>query len=133
MCAHAVRVAVKKIEGVEAVEVSLNRGVAVIRFRPDNRATIGQVRRAIRTNGFTPKAAEVRIAGTVVEREGRLALEVPGSDSAYVMQEAAESQGAVTQLRAVAGRPAIIEGSVPETGRRGDGPWTLEVWRFSLP
>ncbi len=133
MCAHAVRVAVKKIEGVEAVEVSLNRGVAVIRFRPDNRVTIEQVRRAIRINGFTPKAADVRVTGTVVAREGRFVLEVPGADSAYALKEAPESHGAVMQLRAVAGRPLIIEGSVPETPRRGDGPWTLEVRRFSLP
>jgi copper chaperone CopZ len=126
-----VRVAVNKIEGVETTEVSLNRGLAVIRFGRDNRATLEQVRQAIRRNGFTPKAAEVRIAGAVAERAGELTLVVPGQDRPYRLRGHPESADVLARLRQVApDQEVVVEGRVPEAGRDGDASWIIEVRAF---
>ena len=63
ICAHAVSVAVKKIDGVESVEVTLNRGHAEIKLKPGNRVRIEQIWEAVRKQGLTPKEARVVVRG----------------------------------------------------------------------
>ena len=49
------RVAIRKLPGVESVDVSLERGAAEIRLRSDNRVTVPQLRKIIRdTDPGTP-------------------------------------------------------------------------------
>lgn len=127
------RVAIRRIEGVEAVEVSLNHGLATITFRPENRVTVEQVRRAIRSNGFTPKAAEVRASGRIVEQDGRLVLAASGQTAVYTLVDDREAQPTVADIRSTAmGRDVTVEGRVPETTGRGESPLTLEVRRFTV-
>jgi hypothetical protein len=78
VCAHAVRVAVLKLEGVEGIDVSLKTGSAVVRLRPGNRVTLPQLRQIIKDNGFTSKDATVTALGTLVERGGKPALDISG-------------------------------------------------------
>lgn len=118
------RVAVKKIDGVESVDVSLNRGLAVIRFRPEQRVAVQQVREAIRANGFTPKAAQVRVAGRLVKRGDRLALATPGEGDIFLLAAHADPPGRE-------GDEVVVEGLVPETKRGTTGPLTLEVHMIS--
>jgi copper chaperone CopZ len=80
-----VRVAVRKLEGVESVDVSLERGAATIALRPGNRITLPQLRQIIKNNGFTAKDATVTVIGTVVERGGKPALSVTGTDVVWLM------------------------------------------------
>jgi copper chaperone CopZ len=80
-----VRVAVRKLEGVESVDVSLERGAATIALRPGNRITLPQLRQIIKNNGFTAKDATVTVIGTVVERGGKPALSVTGTDVVWLL------------------------------------------------
>jgi copper chaperone CopZ len=80
-----VRVAVRKLEGVESVDVSLERGAATIALRPGNRITRPQLRQIIKNNGFTAKDATVTVIGTVVERGGKPALSVTGTDVVWLL------------------------------------------------
>lgn len=128
------RVAVKKLEGVEQVDVSLNIGLAVITFAPDNRVTVEQVREAIRKNGFTPKEAEVRLAGRVSETGGKLILQVPGWDRPYLLLDHPENAGATSQMRSSAlGKDVVIDAVVPEAPKRGAPSDTLRVRSFVIP
>lgn len=79
------RVAVRKLEGVESVDVSLERGAATIALRPGNRITLPQLRQIIRNNGFTAKDATVTVIGTVIERGGKPALSVTGTDVVWLL------------------------------------------------
>lgn len=133
MCAHTVRVALNKIDGVESAEVSLNRGEAVVRFKRENRVTIEQIRTAIRSNGFTPKAAEVRVRGRVVEEKGELTLSVPGQDETYRLLADPAVPDAVTRVRHAAGQDVVIEGTVPETAKGQSRPETVQVRALSPP
>ena len=121
------RVALTKIAGVESAEVSLNQGVAIVRFRPDNRVTVEQVREVVRSNGFTPKAADVRVRGRVIDQDGALALSVPGQNSVYRLLDHPDTAAAIPRVRASVGKTVVIEGTVPEMPRRDDPIEVLRV------
>jgi hypothetical protein len=53
----------QKVDGVDAVKVSLKDGLTVIDLRPDNRVTLAAIRQVIKNNGFVSKEANVRARG----------------------------------------------------------------------
>ena len=105
------RVAVEKIEGVEDVTVSLNEGVAVVRFARANRVSVAQVRQTIREKGFTPRDAHVRALGSIELRGDTLVLVIPGAGAAFTLRASAAMQG---QLQEAIGRVMQLEGRIPE-------------------
>ena len=129
------RVAVRKIDGVDSVEVSLDRGVASITFRPGNRVGVEQVRGAIRSNGFTPKEADVRVQGVLTEQNGVLVLTVPGEDRAFRLVDDPQAAGVTARLRGAAlGKAVVVDGTIAESKKekaRGASPATVAVRSFS--
>jgi copper chaperone CopZ len=75
-CAHAVRVAILKVKGVEGVEVSLRRAMADIRLKPGNSVALDQVRQIVKSNGFTAGEAVVTALGSVTEANSQPAIAV---------------------------------------------------------
>lgn len=127
------RVAVEKIEGVSAVEVSLERGLATIRLKPQNQVTMEKLWEAIRDNGFTLKAAEVRISGTLVREGGRLMLSVPGHETAYALEDNPEAPGVAAGLSdAPSDRMLTVEGRVPAPVKGSDRANVIQVRSISL-
>jgi hypothetical protein len=55
----------KKVEGVQIVQVSLKDGLTVLELRPDNTVTMAHLRTVIRNNGFVPKEAQITARGSV--------------------------------------------------------------------
>ena len=130
------RVVVGKIDGVRDVTVSLQQGLATIHFAPSNHVSVEQIRKAIRSNGFTPRAAEVRVAGLLFQRGDTLALRVPGSEESYVLHDAPGAAGQVAALRRLpAGPRVVLNGQLPDPSRRprGSPRATLLVRSFSVP
>jgi hypothetical protein len=128
-----VRVVVGKIEGVQSVKVSLKEGVATIQFAPLNRVTTSKIRDAIRSNGFSAREAEVRVAGSLVQRGDALALVVAGTDEVFVLHDAPGTAGVVAELRRRDPRVRVVlTGQVPrpET-REARGPQRLLVRSFA--
>ena len=78
-------VAVKKIDGVQSVDVSLNKGLVTIDLAPGNRLTMTQLRRVITSNGFSPKEAMVVVEGVLDIRSGAPTLRVDGTDETFVL------------------------------------------------
>jgi hypothetical protein len=128
-----VRVVVGKIEGVRSVNVSLKEGVATIQFAPANRVTLARIREAIRSNGFTPREAEVTAAGSLVSRGDTLTLAVSGTGDVFVLEDAPGVAGTVAELRRrVAGGRVLIRGQVPGAGKRERrGPDRMLVRSFA--
>src|SRR5579872_3404666 len=77
-CAHVVDVALKKVAGVESVEVSLNKGLATVKLKPGNSVSVPQLWELIHKNGYTPKATAVSVRGDLSNANGRLELKVRG-------------------------------------------------------
>jgi copper chaperone CopZ len=71
-----VSVAIKKLDGVESVDVSLEKASADIRLKPDNRITLPQLRQIIKNNGYPTKDAQVTARGRIVERNGTPVLDL---------------------------------------------------------
>jgi len=55
----------KKVDGIEAVNVSLKDGAVTLDLRPDNKVTLAQLRTVIRNNGFVSKDAQITARGAV--------------------------------------------------------------------
>ena len=125
------RVVVGKIEGVQSVKVSLKEGVATVQFAPSNRVTIARIREAVRSNGFTAREAEVRVAGSLVQRGDTLTLAVPGSTDTFVLQDAPGSPGQIAELRRRGdnGR-VVLTGRVPIPAKGVRRPERLLVRSF---
>lgn len=76
-------VAVKKIPGVENVNVSLNKGLVTIKLAPGNKVKMAQIRKAILDDAFTPKDANVVAVGKLVSEEGKVQFVVAGTNETF--------------------------------------------------
>jgi len=130
VCAHAVRVAIRRMEGVDSVRVSLNEGFARIAFAAGNRVTVEQVREAIRRNGFSPRESRVRVRGRLVRSGDSLALAVPGTAMRFPLVVPA---GLRAELASVADDAhLIVDGTVAEGDRRTGNTAPLRMAQFRI-
>ena len=110
-------VAVRKVQGVESVEVSLKKALASIRLRPDNRVTLTQLRQLVKSNGFTSRDIAVTVTGELGQSSDGLTLTVTGTGAVLTLV-ADQARAAVYQtLRDRAKTPrtlVTLNGVVPE-------------------
>jgi copper chaperone CopZ len=118
-CVTAIEKGIKRIRGVETVEVVAAEAVAKVKLAPSNTAGLDRVRDAIKATGYTPDTARVTVRGRVVEDAGVLKLEISGSTAHLVLRASAK------ELQPGAD-PVLLEGivSVPPNPRE---PAILEV------
>ena len=69
-------VAIRKLDGIESADVSLEKATADIRLKPGNAITLPQLRRIIRQAGYPTRDARVDARGTLTERGGKPALDL---------------------------------------------------------
>ena len=53
----------QKVDGVEAVKVSLNDGLTILELKPGNTITMAALRQIVKNNGFVSKEAQVVARG----------------------------------------------------------------------
>jgi hypothetical protein len=58
----------QKVEGVEAVRVSLKDGLTILDLKPGNAVTVANLRQIIKNNGFVAKDADIVARGTAADR-----------------------------------------------------------------
>lgn len=89
-------VALKKLDGVESVDVSLEKASADIRLRADNHLTLERIREVIRKNGYPTKDADVTARGKVVEQGGKAVFDLlNGSTIELTAKPTPEAAGVV--------------------------------------
>ena len=103
-CAYAVRGALKKFQGVDSVDVSLNKGLATVKLAPGNTIEPQQFWQAIRKNGFTPKDTRVVVRGEIVTTGGKPQLKVSGTNQIYDL--------VVAPSTLEGGKPVTVEGTL---------------------
>lgn len=116
-------VAVKKLDGVETVDVSLNEGRVTVRFARGNGVTIHQLRRTIRNQGFSPREATLTLSAVIETRDGILIAVIPGSEAAYTLIAEDEVRA---RLARGAGATFIVQGRL-EADEDGVTPNRLAV------
>src|SRR4051812_15303526 len=70
-----------KLPGIESADVSLDKASADIRLKPDNRITLPQLRELLKKNGYPTRDARIEARGRVVERGGKLVLDLLNGSS----------------------------------------------------
>ena len=115
------RVSLKAVSGVDSVDVSLEKGLAVVKMKPGNTATLKQLNEAVTKNGFTMKDSTAIVAGTVIATDGNAMLKVSGSND--VLQLVPESTSVPNALSMV-GKTISVEGTVPEAAK-GKAPVSI--------
>ena len=106
ICAHAVSVDLKRFSGVEAVDVSLNKGLATVKLKPGNTVAPGDFWEAIRKDSFTPKQTRVVVRGVV---EGGK-LKVTGTSQSYDLAADPEAPKIMDEVAKHSGNTVTIEG-----------------------
>jgi hypothetical protein len=106
-----VRVSLKSVSGVDSVDVSLAKGLASVTLKPGNRATLKQLQSAITKNGFTMKDSTAAIAGRIVSTNGKVQLQVSGSNELLTLVSGSQASGVLAQL---VGKYVVVEGTIPE-------------------
>ncbi len=102
-------VAIKKIDGVESVNVSLNQGRASIQLKPGNSLRLEQVDQAVQNNGFTPKEARVKVRGQVSVTDGKPKLRVLETNEVYELVTDSQHAKLSSEIAKQAGKQVVIE------------------------
>jgi copper chaperone CopZ len=108
-----VRVSLKAVAGVDSVDVSLEKGLAAVKMKPGNTATLKQLNEAITKNGFTMKDSRATVAGTVAEVNGTMVLRVSGSNDVLTLVP----DGLAPSSAADVGKSVIVIGIIPEAAK----------------
>lgn len=115
------RVSLKSVSGVDAVDVSLEKGRANVKMKPGNTATFKQLQEAITKNGFTMKPSNVSVAGKIVLVNGQPQLRVSDSnDLVGLIPDNPQTASA----NAMADKPVLVEGTLNEAAK-GKVPDTI--------
>jgi len=110
-----VRVSLRSVSGVDAVDVSLEKGLANVKMKPGNTATFKQLQEAITKNGFTMKPSSVRVVGKIVLVNGQPQLQVSGSnDLVNLIPDTPQIASANT----MADKLVLVEGTLNEAAKR---------------
>jgi hypothetical protein len=113
---------------VDAVDVSLDKGLASVKMKPGNATTFRQLQEAITKNGFTMKPSNVSVAGKVVMTNGQPQLQVSGSND--VVRLIPESSQTV-KVNELAGKSVLVEGTLNEA-EKGKAPDTIHYRSITL-
>ena len=119
------RVSLKSVAGVESVDVSLEKGLAAVKMKPGNTATLKQLQGAITKNGFTMKESNATVAGTILVADGKTQLKVSGSND--VLQLVPRSQE-VPNASLMQSKSVEITGTIPKAVK-GNSP-DLLIYQF---
>jgi copper chaperone CopZ len=115
-CAHVVDVALKKVAGVESVEVSLNKGLATVKLKPGNTVSVPQLWELIHKNGYTPKSTAILVRGDLETVSGRLRLKISGTNDTLALAASPKNPTAYSEASNKLGQTVTLQG-VMEPGK----------------
>lgn len=121
------RVALAKVDGVASVEVTLKRGVAVIRLSEGNRVTLSELRRIVKDAGYTSQDAAVTATGRIVTRDGAPHLVVEKTQEAFRLEAHAETPDALREEARWQESPVEVTGTIPAPAAGATTPATLRA------
>lgn len=109
-CAHIVDVAMKKVPGVDTVNVSLNKGLATVKLKPGNTVSVPQFWELLHQKGYTPKTTEVFARGELAGGPGRLQLKISGTNDVLNLRPDPKNAAAYSEATKKVGQSAVVQG-----------------------
>jgi copper chaperone CopZ len=104
-----VSVAVKKIDGVQSVNVSLKNGLVTIELAVGNHLTLPELRRVITSNGFSPKEATVVVDGALDTASGTPSFRMDGTNETFTLARMPSASAAFDEVTRIAAQRAHVE------------------------
>ena len=92
-CAHVVNAGLKKVAGVESVDVSLNKGLATVKLKAGNTVRLQDLWKLIQSQGYTPKSTDVVLRGVVSGASAKPQLKISGSNEMIALTGAVAKAG----------------------------------------
>jgi hypothetical protein len=102
------------VAGVASVDVNLEKGLASVKMKPGNSATLKQLQEAITKNGFTMKESRVVASGKLIQEGNQAKLQISGSNDVVTLTP---ESSAHTLPAAPSTAIVIVEGSIPEAAK----------------
>ena len=90
----------QKVPGIASAKVSLNDGLTILDFKPENSVRLSALRQVIRNNGFVTNESQVIVSGTIIAAGDGLVLEVKGSNERLLLKPGVSAGAEFEQLRA---------------------------------
>lgn len=115
------RVALKSVNGVESVDVSLNKGLATVTLKDGNTVTMKQLQTAITRNGYSTKQSVVAAIGQLSLKDNRWLLHVSGSNDEFILTPDGSAKPPDVSLT---GKVVTVVGTMPQL-TAGKGPAEL--------
>lgn len=109
----------KKVQGVQSVNVTLNNGLVTIQLALGNHVTMADLRKLITSNGFSPREATVLVDGVIVAVDGGgvPTLKVDGTNEMFPLIVSPSAKWISDEMKR-----AMAEGVRVEVGGRSDPP-----------
>ncbi|HEY6989549.1 MAG TPA: heavy metal-associated domain-containing protein [Bryobacteraceae bacterium] len=104
--------ALKKKPGVETVDVSLNKGLATVKLKPGNTASVPQFWQLLHEKGYTPKTTTVSVRGELAGGPGRLQLKVSGTKDILDLIPDPKNAASYKAAAERAGQTVVIQGAM---------------------
>jgi hypothetical protein len=115
-CAHVVDVALRKEAGVESVQVSLSKGLAIVKLKPGNTIALPQLWQLLHEKGYTPKTTVVAVRGELANAQGQLELKVSGTKDVLKLVAEPKNRDAYAEAGRKLGQTVTLHG-VMEPGK----------------
>ena len=100
-CNGAMSRAIKKLDGVESIELVPEKGIAEIRLKAGNKITMGDVRRIVKSTGYTPGDAEITARGRIAGAGSTASLDLLNGSTLPIAEGAKESSGTIVEVTGV--------------------------------
>ena len=127
-CIVSLRNSLKRVRGVETVELDPEKAKASMTLLPDNKISLDRVRDAIKGAGFTPRVATVVVRGKAITEQGKWEFEVESINQKFLL--VAVDPKLIEELRK--GGMMTIEATSPVRSDPSEEP-SLHVKKLVLP
>ena len=126
-CAHVVHVALKKMPGVDSVEVSLSKNLAVVKMKPGNTLTVRQIWQVLHSQGYTPRKTTVLVKGDLMGEPSKPLLKVTETGETIPLAADPTNAEAYAGAGQRIGQAAVIRGVMnPGKDLKASAPLQIE-------
>jgi len=132
-CAYGLEKRLKKVEGVEKVEIKVDQATAELAVKKGKALSIEEVEKAVKDGGFTPRELSLTVTGRLAEQDGRTVLTLPESEEVFLLEGNAQLQELREALKDPA-KPVRLTGKATRKREEGHAghPYVLSIEEFKV-
>lgn len=132
-CAYGLEKRLKKVEGVEKLEIRVDQGTANLTVKKGKALSIEAVEKAVKDGGFTPREISITVTGRLVERDGRTVLAISDGEEVFVIGPNEQLQKIKEALKG-ADKAVRLTGKLSRKHEEGHAghPYVLSAEQFKV-